>query len=146
VTDIEKTVLYDALVSSGLPLLRMTNGVLEYTRALNPTEQSTEISILSSIPNLVSTKIRNAAKALLDETRDLMAELLRAIVVRLVSENNILRARFRAQDIAMAQATSFANLQARWATAATANPVPDRTNAQAKQALKDDITNGISSF
>jgi hypothetical protein len=136
VTDIEKTVLYDALVSSGLPLLRMTNGVLEYTRALNPTEQSTEISILSSIPNLVSTKIRNAAKALLDETR----------VVRLVSENNILRARFRAQDIAMAQATSFANLQARWATAATANPVPDRTNAQAKQALKDDITNGISSF
>lgn len=80
--------------------------------------------------------LRAEAKAWLDDRRDALLKLLRAEALVMLDEVNLLRARLRAQDAAVAAATSLDNLKTRWAALAAAAPVPDRTAAQLKAAIK----------
>lgn len=68
--------------------------------------------------------------------RDGLIQLIRAVLLLTMDELNVLRARLRAQDNAIAAATSLADLKTRWAAL---NPVPDRTAAQIKPALLNRI-------
>lgn len=145
-TSLERIALHNALVSAGLPLVSITDDVPVYSRTLTAPEQATSNSLVASFSSLAATYVRNRAKALLDNLRDDIADLLRVIVVRVVSELNLIRTRLRAQDAAISAATSLANLQSRWATAASANPMPDRTKEVVKQALKDDLDAGLGEF
>jgi hypothetical protein len=61
--------------------------------------------------------------------------VLRAVFLVALDEINLLRQRLAALDGAVAAATSLADLKTRWSTVASAQPVPDRTAAQGKQAV-----------
>ncbi len=78
---------------------------------------------------------RRATAAELFVRDDGDGQILRAVVLTLVDEINLLRQRLAAQDAVVAAATSLADLKSRWATMASASPVPDRTPVQAKNAI-----------
>jgi len=86
----------------------------------------------------MSTAAKTAAQNQLDE-RNALGILHRAVASVLVDEINALRDWLTAFKVAMAAATSLANLQTR--VAALAN-TPDRTLAQARTAIKAAITGG----
>lgn len=72
-------------------------------------------------------------------------KLDRAIVILAVNQINLLRERCIAQDAVIAAAfTTFADLQSRWATMATAHPLPDVTLAQAITAIQNKINDGTA--
>ncbi len=82
--------------------------------------------------------VQARAKDLYDAL-DAQARVFRAQCKTLLDEINLLRDRLTAQDGAVAAATSLANLQSRWATAASNAPMPDRTTAQARTAIRNNI-------
>lgn len=88
-----------------------------------------------------AVKRRAAASAIFDRA-DGDGQILRAMLLTLLDENNLLRQRFAAQDAAEAAATSFADRKARMAAVATAKPMPDRTPAQAKAAIASKLNSG----
>lgn len=74
-----------------------------------------------------------------DPLLDAESRRLRAILILIMEENNILRTRLRAQDAVVAGASNLANLKSAWATMATANPVPDRNASQIKPAVRNKL-------
>jgi len=75
-------------------------------------------------------------------TGKLIGFRMSSVVLTLVDEVNLLRQRLAAQDAVVAAATSLANLKSDWATMASARPVPDRTPAQAKNAIASKLNSG----
>jgi len=88
-----------------------------------------------------AVKRRATASAIFDRA-DGDGQILRAVVLTLVDEVNLLRQRLAAQDAVVAAATSLANLKSGWATMASARPVPGRTAAQAKGAIISKLNSG----
>lgn len=86
---------------------------------------------------------RAGAKAVYDAL-GLEGKVLRALVLALVGELNTVRQRLVAQDTAVSQATSLADLKTRWAAVVTAHPMPDRTGAQARTALRNRLDSGAA--
>lgn len=82
---------------------------------------------------LAATRVR--AKDVFQASMSDAARRDRAIALVVLDEINFLRQRLRAQDAAVAAATSLADLKTRWAALATAAPLPDRTPLQAKNAV-----------
>lgn len=80
---------------------------------------------------------RTGAKNLFDAI-DLWGRVLRAIVVLIIDELNILRTRDRDRAVDVAASTSLADLKTRWAARST---LADRTNAQARTAIRNAIDN-----
>jgi len=73
------------------------------------------------------------------QSPDSIAIILRSVAIAMISEINLLRERLVAQDNAIATASSLLNLQTQWAALAASKPMPDRTAAQAKTAVLNDI-------
>lgn len=80
---------------------------------------------------------RLGAKNLFDAI-DLWGRVLRAIVVLIIDELNILRTRDRDRAVDVAASTSLADLKTRWAARST---LADRTTAQARTAIRNAIDN-----
>lgn len=117
-------------------------------RSVQPQPSAADIDAFAlANPNAYINRLRDlrrtAAAAL---TTDLSSSgvQLRAAVSIMVDEINALRARQRAQDAAVAAATSLNDLKSRWATVASAQPLPDRTLAQAKTAYQNAIAAGTA--
>jgi hypothetical protein len=89
----------------------------------------------------LTQRLRAVAQALLSDPQSAM-KALRAVMGLVVDEVNILRARLRDQDAAVAAATTLADLKSRWAATAAASPMPARTDAQAKTAAISRIVSG----
>ena len=85
---------------------------------------------------------RRAAASVIFGRLDGDGQILRAVVLTLVDEINLLRQRLAAQDAVVAAATSLADLKSRWATMASASPVPDRTPVQATNAIAAKLNSG----
>lgn len=90
-------------------------------------------------PAFVLAALHARASNYFDVTRDEAYVTMRAIVLALLKEVNILRQRDRDRTTDIAASTSLANLQTRWAARP---PLADRTAAQAKQAVRDSIAAG----
>jgi len=92
----------------------------------------------AGITSRVTAECRSMAKAVFAELReDAMRD--RAMVLVLKDEINLLRTRLRAQDAAVAGASTLAALKTAWAKLAASAPMPDRTAAQAKIAIENKI-------
>jgi len=91
----------------------------------------------------MAAKRRAAADAIFNRAGiDGDGQILRAVVLTLVDEVNLLRQRLAAQDAVVAAATSLADLKSRWATMASTRPVPDRTPVQSKNAITSKLNSG----
>ncbi len=98
---------------------------------------STWNTIVANAPTVAEAANQVAATtAFADKTP--VSRIQRAVAVVIMNEFNLVRQRLRAQDAAIAAATSLADLKTRWAALAA---VPDRTLSQVKTA----ITNAINS-
>jgi len=82
---------------------------------------------------------RTAASTSVTSGTDYRDKVARAIVQEAVDEINLLREWIMSFKAAVAAATSLANLQTR---VAALSDLPDRTLAQAKTAITNNITNG----
>ena len=106
-----------------------------------PTQAQLDAVTQAQVDAARAVKRRAAASAIFDRL-DGDGQILRAVVLTLVDEVNLLRQRLAAQDAVVAAATSLADLKSRWATMASARPVPDRTPAQAKNAIASKLNSG----
>jgi hypothetical protein len=88
------------------------------------------------------TKLNRTVSQSLFSDSDPRFVIARALVLTLLDEVNLLRQRLADQDAAVAAATSLADLKTRWAAVASADPVPQRTAAQAKSAVANKIQSG----
>lgn len=105
-----------------------------------PQKASLDGVVAAHTPNPLGQTLRTRAAAKsLSQLADALPAALRAVLLVAVDEINLLRARLRAQDAAVAAATTLADLKTRWAVLAN---VPDRTAAQAKQAILDKLDSG----
>lgn len=82
-------------------------------------------------PDDLAAVARAGAKAVFSSL-DALERAVRSVVELTRGEINLLRARLRAQDAAIAAATSLADLKTRWAAL---NAVPDRTPTQVRNAV-----------
>lgn len=136
------------IAAAGLPVAAIAVIVsgseigIVFTRDLTAPEQTTLAGLVDAhVPwtaAQILAAVKEEAKAMYDRL-DAMFRLLRGAMGMVVDENNLLRARLRDQDTAVAGASSLAALKTAWATVATASPMPDRTDAQARTALRNRI-------
>jgi hypothetical protein len=114
---------------------------IDFQAAATATQKTNAISAVLAVDltDADALAARAAAKALLARMKDAEADVLRAIVLVTIDEINALRARLRAQDVAVAAAVSLADLKTRWAVLAA---VPDRTGAQARAAVGAHLDDG----
>lgn len=137
---IDYSPLHDALAAAGLPLTGVSNGVPVYSRALTAPEQATAAGITGTpLATHAAQALRAKAKALLDATDDRIADALRALVLVLVDEINLLRQRDRDRSVDVAGAATLAALKTAWAARP---PLADRTGAQARAAIKSHLDSG----
>ena len=80
---------------------------------------------------------RAGAKNLFDAV-DILGRVLRAVIVLVIDEINILRTRDRDRSVDVAAATSLADLKTRWAARSS---LSGRTTAQARTAIRNAIDN-----
>lgn len=132
------TSMHAALVAVGLPAVRINDNdgtiVVTYSRALTGPEQTTADAITASLQYQMGTPewLRSKAKKFMVNSADHLADVVRAVVLVLIDEINILRLRDRDRSTDVAAATSLADLKTRWAARSQLN---DRTGLQAKSAI-----------
>jgi hypothetical protein len=117
--------------------------IVQWNAALGPQPTPAELAAVTQaqVDAAKAVKRRAAASAIFDGA-DGDGQILRAMLLTLVDEVNLLRQRLAAQDAVVAAATTLANLKTGWATMASARPVPDRTPAQAKNAIASKLNSG----
>ena len=111
--------------------------------ALGPQPTPAELAAVTQaqVDAARAVKRRAAASAIFDRL-DGDGQILRAMLLMVMDENNLLRQRFAAQDAAEAAATSFADRKTRMAAVVAAKPMSDRTPIQVKNAVKAKLTSG----
>jgi len=119
------------------------SSILYWNAALGPQPTQAQLDAVTQaqVDAAKAVKRRAAASAIFGRD-DGDGQILRAVVLTLVDEVNLLRQRLAAQDAVVAAATSLANLKSDWATMASARPVPDRTPVQAKNAIAAKLNSG----
>ena len=117
----------------------------QWNPAIGPQPTQAQLAAVTQAQvDAAKAAIRRAAAAEIFGRTELAGDgqILRAVVLTLVDEINLLRQRLAAQDAVVAAATSLADLKSRWATMASASPVPDRTPVQAKNAIAAKLNSG----
>lgn len=105
-----------------------------------PQKSTLDTAVAAHVPNPNAALLRlRAAAKVLAQAADIVPEALRAVLLTVLDEINVLRQRDRDRSTDVAASTSLADLKTRWAARSTLN---DRTAAQAKQAVLDKIDTG----
>ena len=98
----------------------------------------------AAVASRQTTDNHATASADIQSSTDSLLLAIRGLALVTMDELNLLRERLTAQDSAVANATSLADLKSRWAAIAQAQPLPDRTASQIYPAIRAKITAGTA--
>lgn len=115
-----------------------------FAAALSASDKTTlDNCVAAHVPPSAEAVLQAAAAASFQSNRD-DARRDKALGLIFLDAINAIHDRLTAQDNAVKNATSLANLQSQWAALATAAPMPDLTVAQLKAAVLAKIQSSAS--